>query len=188
MSVSKIISVPNSILRKRSKKVAVIDKNTKSLAEQMQAEALKWEKNRPHETGVAMAAVQIGTPMRVIIVRRNEDKASKPATFDTYINPKIIRMEGTLTTETEGCLSVPDLYGAVPRYSKVKIKAIDLNGRELRIKAEGFMARILQHEIDHLEGKLFTDRMTKKSFYKINREGELIPLGKDEVKKIDFLR
>ncbi|HUC19959.1 MAG TPA: peptide deformylase, partial [Candidatus Polarisedimenticolaceae bacterium] len=79
--------------------------------------------------------------------------------FGVFINPEIIKQEGELEESMEGCLSVPDIYGSVARYTKVKVRALNLNGQPIRITATGFLARVLQHEIDHCEGRLFTDHV-----------------------------
>jgi len=95
-----------------------------------------------------------------------------------YINPEIVKLEGEVTEDYEGCLSVRDVYGKVPRHSKVKLKALDLNGKQFRATAEGFMARIFQHEIDHTNGIVFIDHIKDMSeaFFKLKADGELEPL------------
>jgi peptide deformylase len=87
----------------------------------------------------------------------------------------IAKYEGDIIEDYEGCLSVKDIYGKVPRYSKVRIKALDLTGKEVRFSAEGFLARVFQHEIDHTNGKVFLDHIkdTPTAFYTLNEEGNL---------------
>jgi peptide deformylase len=84
--------------------------------------------------------------------------------------------------KNEGCLSVSDIYGKVPRYTKVRVKALDMNGNEVRFKAEGFLARVIQHEIDHTNGVVFIDHIRDESnaFYRLNNDGELEPLDYSE--------
>ena len=105
-----------------------------------------------------------------------EDKDNQE--FIPLINPEIVKYEGEITYDYEGCLSVKDFYGKVPRYSKIRVKAINIDGNEIRIKANGFLARVLQHEIDHCNGIVFVDhiRDDHQAFYRLNDEGELDPL------------
>jgi peptide deformylase len=155
----------------------------------MKAAALDWEDSRAHEVGVALAAIQIDQPLKIIIIRNNfDDKQDK--TFSVLINPEIVKLEGELEEDYEGCLSVADIYGKVPRYSKVRVRANDENGRQIRVKAEGFLARILQHEIDHTKGVMFIDHIKGKHgrFYKITDEGKLESLPYEDVKKTGIFR
>lgn len=138
----------------------------------MIAATLDWEETREHEFGAALAAIQVGQPYRLVVVRNDfEDKAEK--SFGVFINPEIVKTEGTPTEAMEGCLSVPDLYGSVARYPKIKVKALNLMGKPVRITATGFLARVLQHEIDHTEGKLFTDRIKDPSkLFRLESDGQ----------------
>jgi len=169
-----IIALPNSRLRQGSKKVGVINTTIRKLAGDMQAATLDWEKDRAHEVGVALAAVQIDKLLRIVVIRNNPDD-KKDRSFSVFINPEITKYEGTVSTDFEGCLSIPDVYGKVPRYSKVRVKALDLEGKILRMTAEGFLSRVFQHEIDHIKGKLFIDHIRKKpsAFFKLLPSGEL---------------
>jgi peptide deformylase len=146
----------------------------------MTAAALDWEDSRPHEISAALAAVQIDRLERVVIVRSDfEDKNTRD--FTALINPEIVKYEGTLELDYEGCLSVGGVYGKVPRHSKIRVKATTLEGQEIRFKAEGFLARVIQHEIDHTNGLVFVDhiRGKKDAFYKLDEKGELQPLDYD---------
>jgi len=169
-----LITLPNPHLRQSSQKVGYIDENVQKLIKRMEAITLDWEAGREHEVGVALAAIQIDVPMRVVVVRSDFDN-KEDKTFHTFINPIITKYEGELVEDFEGCLSVKDLYGKVPRYSKVRIKALDLTGEEVRFSAEGFLARVFQHEIDHTNGKLFIDHIKDSplAFYTLNSEGNL---------------
>jgi len=169
-----LISLPNPHLRQTSKKVGYIDDAIRQLAQHMQDITLDWEAEREHEVGVALAAIQIDTPLRVIVVRNDFDNKSDTS-FRTFINPVITKYEGELLEDYEGCLSVKDLYGKVPRHSKVRVKALDLTGKEVRFSAEGFLARVFQHEIDHTNGKVFIDHIkdTPNAFFALNAEGNL---------------
>ncbi|HVE81004.1 MAG TPA: peptide deformylase [Candidatus Dormibacteraeota bacterium] len=169
-----IIKLPDPRLRKPSRKISHIDHSTKELADLMVEATLDWEASRKHEFGAALAAVQLGKLYRVIIIRRNfEDKEAKD--FKVLINPEIVKYEGEPVEAMEGCLSVKDLYGSVPRYPKVKVKGTDINGKPVRITATGFLARVMQHEIDHTNGKLFIDRVKDPSkLYRLDAKGEFI--------------
>jgi peptide deformylase len=101
-----------------------------------------------------------------------------------------VKYEGEIITDYEGCLSVSDIYGNVPRHSKIRIKALDINGNEVRFKAEGFLARVIQHEVDHCNGILFIDHIRDHhdAFYRLDAEGKLRPLNYDkQVKDNDTL-
>lgn len=175
-----LIALPNQHLRQSSKKIGFIDDAVKALAEHMQKITLDWEADREHEVGVALAAIQIDVPLRVIVVRNDFDNKSDTS-FRVFINPVITKYEGELIEDFEGCLSVKDLYGRVPRHSKVRIKALDLTGKEVRFSAEGFLARVFQHEIDHTNGKVFIDHIKDSplAFYELNEEGNLQQLNYD---------
>lgn len=130
-----------------------------------------------------MAAPQMGVNKRIIIIR--DDMSDKDnASFTALINPEVIKTEGKIKTDYEGCLSVPSIYGMVPRASKVKVKAKLEDGTEVRIKATDELARTLLHEIDHLDGVLFIDHIKDKedAFYEMDNNGDLKPV--DYNKKI----
>jgi peptide deformylase len=143
-----------------------------------------WENSRPHEVGVALAAIQLGKPLRIIVVRNNyENKDDK--TFSVFINPTITKYEGGIDKDFEGCLSVQDIYGKVPRYNKIRIKAQDVNGKEFRLTIDGFLARVLQHEIDHTHGLTFVDRIQNEvnGFYRLKNDGKLEQVDYEKVIK-----
>ncbi len=177
MKKEDIITLPNPHLREKSAKVHVITDETRQLINDMTTAALDWEDSRPHEISAALAAVQIDRLTRVVIVRSDfEDKAVRE--FTALINPEVVKYEGTLIEDFEGCLSVSGVYGKVPRYSRVRVKALDIDGNEIRLKADGFLARVLQHEIDHTNGTVFIDHIhdTHNAFYTLDDKGELQPL------------
>lgn len=176
-----IITLPDENLRKRSTKVSFIDEDVVKLVEEMKAATLKWEDSRAHEVGVALAAVQINDMRRVVIIRNNFDN-KEDREFQVFINPQITKYEGTVEEDYEGCLSVKDVYGKVPRHTKIRVKAMNAEGKEIRIKAEGFLARVLQHEIDHTNGVVFVDHIKgkKEAFYKITDNGTLEKLDYDK--------
>ncbi len=177
MTKDDIIVLPNPHLRHISRKVGVITDEIKKVIEDMQAATINWDQSRDHEVGVALAAVQIDRLYKIIVVRNNYDN-KEDHTFTTFINPKVTKLEGELVEDYEGCLSVPSIYGKVVRHSKVRVKAIGLDGKEFRISAEGFLSRIFQHEIDHCNGILFIDHIKDKpeAFFELNDKGKLEPL------------
>jgi peptide deformylase len=173
-----IITLPNPHLRQKSRRIHVVTDDIKKLVRDMTDASLDWEDSRPHEISAALAAVQVDQLERVVIVRSDFDDKSVRE-FIPLINPEIVKLEGEITLAEEGCLSVNGYYGKVPRHSKVRIKALNLEGREVRFKAEGFLARVLQHEIDHTNGILFVDHIKDKkdAFYRLDSKGELKPLN-----------
>lgn len=177
----KIITTPDPRLREKSTKVSQITPEVLNIIAEMRKLSLDWEKAHPYELSAAMAAPQMGVNQRIIIVRDDmEDK--KKATFTALINPEVIRTEGKVKTDYEGCLSVPSIYGMVPRATKVKVKALLEDGTEVRIKATDELARTLLHEIDHLDGVLFIDHIKgqKDAFYEMSDKGDLIPVDYEE--------
>jgi peptide deformylase len=181
MKKEDIITLPHRDLREKSQRVHVVTDQTVSLVQDMTAAALDWEDSRPHEISAALAAVQIDKLERVVIIRSDfDDKASRD--FTALINPEIVKLEGKVVADYEGCLSVSKIYGKVPRHDKIRVKALDLEGNEVRFKAEGFLARVVQHEIDHTNGVVFIDhiRDDDKAFYTLDEKGELQPLDYDE--------
>lgn len=177
----KIITTPDARLREKSEKVREITPEILDVIEKMRKLSLDWEKEHPYELSAAMAAPQIGINKRIIIVRDDmEDK--KNATFTALINPVVVRAEGKIKKDYEGCLSVPKIYGMVPRETKVRVKAKTEDGTEVRIKATDELARVLLHEIDHLDGILFIDHIKgeKDAFYEMNDKGDLVPVDYDK--------
>ncbi|HET6746490.1 MAG TPA: peptide deformylase [Candidatus Saccharimonadales bacterium] len=177
MKKENIITLPNPHLREKSAKIHVVTDNVIELIDDMTSASIDWEDSRPHEISAALAAVQVDKLERVVIVRSDfDDKAIRE--FTALINPEIVKLEGDITYDYEGCLSVNNIYGRVPRHSKIRVKALDVQGREVRFKAEGFLARVLQHEIDHTNGILFIDHIknVKDAFFKLDDKGELQPL------------
>lgn len=180
MKKEDIITLPHPHLRQKSARVHVITDDTKQLIDDMVSASLDWEDSRPHEISAALAAVQIDHLDRVVIIRKDfDDKDTRE--FTALINPEIVKFEGEKVTDFEGCLSVNGVYGRVPRWTRIRVKARDQDGHEVRFKAEGFLARVIQHEIDHTNGLLFIDhiRDQQDSFYTLDDKGELVPLDYD---------
>jgi peptide deformylase len=177
MTANDIITIPNPLLRQKSQRIGHIDASIQELAQHMIEATLDWEAQREHEFGAALAAVQIAQPYRLVVVRHDfDDKANKE--FSVFINPEIVKAEGEPAEELEGCLSVKDIYGSVKRYPKVKVKALNLDGKAVRLTATGFLARVFQHEIDHTNGIVFVDRVEDpRKLYRLETNGEFSPLG-----------
>ena len=181
MKKEDIITLPNSHLREKSTRIHAITPEIQKLSDDMISAALDWEDSRPHEISAALAAVQVDKLERVVIVRGDfDDKGIRE--FVTLINPEIVKYEGEITEDYEGCLSVQHIYGKVPRYNKIRVKALNLDGDEIRLRADGFLARVIQHEVDHTHGIVFIDHIRDQhdAFYKLDEEGELQPLDYDE--------
>lgn len=176
-----IITLPNPHLRERSRKVGIISPEIKQLISDMEAATLDWEDSREHEVGVALAAVQIDKHYRVVVIRNDFDN-KKDRSFTTFINPVITKYEGKIVEDYEGCLSIRDIYGKVPRYDKVRIKALDIDGKEFRVTADGFLARIFQHEIDHTNGIVFIDHIkdNPEAFFTLGADGHLNALDYEQ--------
>lgn len=175
--MKKVITTPDPRLRAKSKKVNHITDETHEIIADMLQASLDWESKHPFELSAAIAAPQLGVNQRIILVRDDLDD-KKNNSFTALINPEVIKTEGKIYRDYEGCLSVPEIYGLVPRPRKVKIKAILEDGHEVRLKAEGYLARCLMHEIDHLNGILFIDHIKDDSdaFYKLDENGDLQPV------------
>jgi peptide deformylase len=177
MTAKDIITIPNPKLRERSKRVGHIDDEIIQLAQDMITATLDWEAGREHEFGAALAAVQVGQLYRIVVIRNDFDnKADK--SFSVFINPEIVKAEGEPIEELEGCLSVKDIYGSVARYPKVKIKALNLDGRPVRVTATDFLARVFQHEIDHTNGFVFVDRVDDpRKLFRLGSNGKFTPVN-----------
>ena len=180
MKKENVIALPNPHLRQKSLRVHVVTDDTRQLVADITEAALDWEMSRPHEISAAIAAVQVDHLERVVVVRSDFDHKDNKE-FTALINPEIVKYEGEVIDDYEGCLSVKVVYGRVPRHSKVRVKALDIDGNEVRLKAEGFLARVLQHEIDHTNGIVFIDHIqdNPKAFYHLDENGELEPLDYD---------
>lgn len=157
MAVRTIITEGDPRLRQKSLRVRTVDESVRELARDL------WDTVRAAR-GLGLAAPQIGVLRRVIVVSIPPDyeEEGAPAVELTLVNPEIVRASGR-QVGLEGCLSIPGWYGEVPRYQNVTVKALDLDGREVRVKGSGLLARVLQHEIDHLDGILFIDRIEDRS-------------------------
>jgi len=143
---------PDEVLKKRAERVEEFNSELKELVGDMFDTMYK-------KGGVGLAANQVGVLKRVFILDLNSGKEAQGKEKLVFVNPEIIYSEGEVIAE-EGCLSLPGLWKKVKRASKVVIKAQDLEGREFQMEAEGLLARALQHELDHLNGVVFIDRLS----------------------------
>lgn len=181
MDKDDIITLPHTHLRQRSKKVGIVTEEIQKIIQGMQDATVSWEQSRNHEVGVALAAVQIDKLLRIVVVR-NDFENKEDHTFTVFINPVITKYEGEIKEDYEGCLSVKDVYGKVPRYTKVRIKWQDINGKiHTRKIDEPFLARIFQHEIDHTNGIVFIDHIKDNpdAFFTLEADGSLEKLEYD---------
>ena len=144
MTVLPIRTLPDPLLRQKARRVRTIDNSIKKLVVDMQ-ETLHADSGR-----VGLAAPQIGISLRVVVIGLPDEEDI------ILINPELVRKKGERPV-SEGCLSVPGYMGQINRAESVTVKALDLGGKEIRIKAEGLLAQALEHEIDHLNGRLYVD-------------------------------
>jgi peptide deformylase len=159
MAIRKIVTIPDPVLRNKAQKVNGVGEEEKKLAQDL-LDTLEVAKD---PEGAGIAATQIGVSKKMCVVRNFFPNPAKNGeyTHEDYvlINPKIVSTSKETEVDYEGCLSVPNVYGKVERYKKIKVDATDISGDRIKIKAQDFFARTIQHEIDHLEGVLFTDRV-----------------------------
>ncbi len=151
MALRKIITVPNEVLRKKARKVKVFDEDLHTLIDDM----VETMRDAP---GVGLAAPQIGVLEQVVVIEfGDEEDDEAPPKLYTVVNPEITRMAGDRVMGVEGCLSIPGIVGDVERSTSIVLKGQDRNGKKVKYKLNGWVARIFQHEVDHLTGVLFTD-------------------------------
>lgn len=160
MAILNILHFPDPRLRVKATPVEKVDDALRRLIDDM----LETMYEAP---GIGLAAVQVNVPRRLLVIDITEDKSDPRC----YINPEIIAHEGLIKME-EGCLSVPNIYEPVDRYEKIRIKALGRDGKPFEEDAEGLLAVCLQHEIDHLDGKLFVDYLTVMKRERIKKKME----------------
>jgi peptide deformylase len=165
MAIREILKYPNPLLRKKASPVTEFNTQLKELIADM-AETMYAA------PGVGLAANQIGVLKQIVVV--DVSPKEEKNRLIPLINPEILEGEGSVIDE-EGCLSVVDYSANVERFSHIKVQARDLEGREIQFEAEGWFARVIQHEIDHLDGKLFIDHLSslKRALYKKKRRKQL---------------
>jgi peptide deformylase len=159
MTKLEVLTYPNKFLQQPTKPVENIDEVIQKLVADM-AETMY------EAPGVGLAAIQVGSDKQVLVY--DEKPAENDHRFGVIINPKVVETEGQIISENEGCLSVPDFRSDVKRAARIIVEGVDRDGKPLRVEAEGFLAIVLQHEIDHLNGTLFIDRISalKRELYK----------------------
>jgi len=162
MTVRTIVTPPDPVLRRKARPVTKFDGNLQTLIDDM----VETMREAP---GVGLAAPQVGVSERVIVVEyaeqeeTEEDQEPKEVEPKLYVmvNPEIVKSSPDMVAGVEGCLSIPGFVGEVERNYEVRIKALNRRGQPMKLKADGWLARIFQHEIDHLNGVLFTDLATQ---------------------------
>lgn len=156
MSVREIIRPENPILRRKANRVTVFDKNFQTLVDDM----VETMMDAP---GVGLAAPQVAISQRLIVVRLPDDEESKQEYGDkagvlyVFANPEIVKKSNVMVEGVEACLSIPGYFGTVDRHESIVVKGQDRHGKDQRVKASGWLARVFQHEIDHLDGQLYID-------------------------------
>ncbi|MGB3897473.1 MAG: peptide deformylase [Mesorhizobium sp.] len=168
MSIKPLIILPDPVLRQVSKPIERVDAPLRKLADDM----LETMYDAP---GIGLAAIQIGEPLRMLVIDLAKE-GEEPAPH-VFINPEILEKADARSVYEEGCLSIPDYYAEVERPATVRVRYLDRDGKMQEMEAEGLMATCLQHEIDHLEGVLFIDHISKlkrdmvvKKFKKLARD------------------
>ena len=155
MAVLKLYTYPDKVLSEKCEKVAVVDDNIRKLLDDM-LETMYADK------GVGLAAPQIGITKRIIVIDDKVDEEGNPGPHPMYlVNPEIIEKSAETIIFNEGCLSVPGQSADVERHKRVKVKYLDYDGKEQMLEAEDYLAVILQHETDHLDGILYIDHLSR---------------------------
>ena len=152
MAKREILILPDKRLRKVSEPVKKIDASVRKLIEDL-------FETMYAAPGIGLAAIQIGIPKRVFTM--DLSKKDEPKRPEVFLNPEIVWSSPEKTTYDEGCLSIPEIYGEVERPARVKVKYLDRAGEPREVDANGLLATVLQHEIDHLDGILFIDHLSK---------------------------
>jgi len=174
MAVRDILILPDKRLRLLSKPVAKVDAATKQLVEDMFDTMYE-------APGIGLAAIQIGEPKRVVTM--DLAKKDEPKQPQVFINPELVSKSGDKNIHEEGCLSIPEYYEEVERPASVRIRYLDLDGKQHEIDADGLLATCIQHEIDHLDGVLFIDHISKlKRDRVIKKFTKAAKLGKPAIK------
>ena len=161
MAIMPVIKMDNPLLHQKAKKVRKIDDSIQKLIDDM-VETM-------HDVGgVGLAAPQVGVPLQVVVIQLPEDEE-----VITLINPEIVKTPEDTEMMTEGCLSLPGYRGEVKRFTSVTVKARDSQGKPIRIKGEGLLAQVLQHEVDHINGIVFVDHLeSMNDLHALEEEGE----------------
>jgi peptide deformylase len=145
-----VVTYGNLFLKRRASEIKEIDDSIKKLAEEM-FETLECSR------GVGLAAPQVGVPLRLIVLSVPMEDGTRWKC--AIVNPELVSKKGKMTSE-EGCLSIPGIYEEITRAEEVEVKGLDLEGKEIRVKGEGLLAKAVQHELDHIDGILIVDRLS----------------------------
>ncbi|MEO5375272.1 MAG: peptide deformylase [Alphaproteobacteria bacterium] len=164
MSVLKIARMGHPILRRRAEPVA--DPRAPEVLRLVRDMIETLEEER----GVGLAAPQVFVPLRLVIFYVPGERGNRPVPLTVLSNPEIEPLSEAMTSAYEGCLSIPGMTGAVPRFDRIRYRGLDLGGREIDREAEGFHARVVQHECDHLDGVLYPTRMADLSTFGFTEE------------------
>jgi len=172
MATYRVLRIDEPLLRRKAKKVKQFDDQLKALVEDMLETMVA-------ANGMGLAATQIGVPQRVIVIQLPaESEGDEPGKVYILVNPAIVEQSEERAADDEGCLSVPGIVGEVSRPLKVTVRGQSVKGRPLRLCAEGLLARVFQHEIDHLDGVLFVDRVAgPEKLRRVIGEGESQPVS-----------
>ena len=152
MAIRKILTIPDPILREKSEPVKIVDKDIQNLMDDMISTMY-------HAPGIGLAAIQIGIPKRVVVMDLSKGSDKKEPMY--FVNPEIIWKSDLYSTYEEGCLSIPNQFAKIDRPEKCHFRYLDYNGNQKEIKADGLLSTCIQHEIDHLNGILFIDYLSK---------------------------
>ena len=177
MALRQIVTVPEPVLRRKAKPITKFDKNLQTLIDDM----IETMRDAP---GVGLAAQQVNISEQLIVVEYSEDddddedegaeeKPEKPKKLYVMINPEITKTSEEKVLGVEGCLSIPGIQGEVERFEAIQVKGLNRYGKPQKLKVHGWMARIFQHEIDHLNGVLFTDLAERLWKFQEEEEHEL---------------
>ena len=165
MPLLPIAIMPDPILRRKAHKVTVFDQNLKTLI----ADMIETMRDAP---GVGLAAPQVSVASRIVVIEYGDEEENQDKKLYVVVNPELTFPTEETLIGVEGCLSVPGLVGEVERYQDVVVRGLNRQGKPIKIKASGWLARIFQHEIDHLDGIVYTDRATRIWKPKIEEEVE----------------
>ena len=152
MAQKKILTLPDPLLRKVSEPISTVNSEVKNLMDDMLDTMY-------HANGIGLAAIQIGIPKRIIVMDISKEENKKEPRY--FVNPIILKKNRLKNTYEEGCLSVPNQFAEIDRPSQCDIEYLDYNGKKKLLKAEGLLATCIQHEMDHLEGILFIDYLSR---------------------------
>ncbi len=174
MGLRTIITLPDPVLRRKARPITKFDKNLQSLIDDM----IDTMREAP---GVGLAAPQVGIGERLVVIEYAEEaeqegqevKKVKPKLY-VLINPEIVKASEETELGVEGCLSIPGLVGEVERFSAIQVKGLNRHGQPMKVKANGWLARIFQHEIDHLDGVVFPDRAVRVWKPQADEEEEIV--------------